>query len=104
MDTFDARQPKGQLTVIAGKKGEVWIDWHEEGRELSVLDALKNEWRGDAQVALVVMLTRDQALLTLSGLSDYLLYGRMYDRGAMALVLQDVVNFVEAADELEEEA
>lgn len=93
----------GQLTVIAGRTGYVWISWQRVGRELNSLENLRNEWRGDAKVTAVIEMNWEEAVETLMGLLDdgYWVEGQMYLRTSLVKLAEHVAANCNHEKELE---
>lgn len=89
---------KGQLTVIAGKSGLVWVEWTGYGEELRLLEQLRNDGVTGAQVYLAVECDRMNFLGLLIDLDreGHWVRGRLYSRVALSTILDFLE---EAADD-----
>lgn len=80
---------RGQVTVIEGRRGPVWVGWTRQGGEFDALDRLRSTWRTDAAISACWPASRAEAVDLFFDLVEagYWREGRLYERRALAIVL-----------------
>lgn len=73
----------GQLTLIAGRDGPVYLRCHEIGAELDTLERLRDVWRGDLKAEVVMIAQRVASAEVLKQLGSRWLGGHLYRRDVL---------------------
>ena len=91
----------GQLTVIAGRTGPVWLKWGRVGSEFQDLDALRNEWKADATIHIALYMDRAEATDLIMDLmtEGHWIEGNLWSRQALIRVLHKMTDVEEYGED-----